>query len=55
MDSTEGLTGSASIQLPTYNGVEPMKLGAIAVSLNQMGKVSGAADTAKGDMRCYSC
>ncbi len=55
VDSTKGLTGSASVQLPHYNEVEPMELGAMAVSLNQIGKVAGPADPAKSKTRCYGC
>ncbi len=49
VESIEGLTGSASVQLPHYDGVEPMEI------LNQISKVSGATDTTKEAGRCFSC
>ena len=56
-DSTKGLTGSASIQLPCYDDNEPMELGAMTVHLNQMGKTQPPAEQPKHQSantgRCY--
>ena len=52
VDSTDGLTGSACIQLPQYDESEPMEIGSLAPGLHQMGKV---APDDKVPGRCYRC
>ena len=52
MDATDGLTGSASVQLPQYDESEPMEIGSLAPGLHQMGKV---APDDKVPGRCYRC
>ena len=52
VDAADGLTGSASVQLPQYDDTEPMEIGALAVGLHQMGKVA-PEDASKTASRCY--
>ena len=54
VDATDGLTGSASVQLPQYDESEPMEIGALAPGLHQMGKVA-PDDASKIPGRCYRC
>ena len=53
-DAANGLTGSASVQLPQYDDTELMEIGAMAVDLHQMGKVALAVAPKKtnGGFQC---
>ncbi len=50
-----GITSSASVQLPHYDGVEPMEIGTMAVGLHQLGKAMLPAEPTKSEIRCYTC
>jgi hypothetical protein len=55
MDSADGLAGAAGVQLPKYGGPEPMEIGSMAASLNQIRKTAGISEAARAERRCFSC
>ncbi len=55
IDSADGLVGAASVQLPKYDGVEPMEIGTMAAGLNQIRRTPGVSEAARAERRCFSC
>jgi len=54
-DSTDGLAGSASVQLPQYDDSTPMEIGSMAPGLHQMGKVGAQTDQPRRKGNCFNC